>query len=228
MEHAKQPLIVYGDSDYAQMLAGYFERDGGYTVAAYCVDRAYKRRETVGDIPVVAYEEVTDVLPVDRYHIFAAIGYKSVRLHRDLYRKVASLGYPVARYVSPQAFVDPSASIGENCMVLPGAIVEPYVRIEANCFVNSGAIVTHHARIEAHTIVAAGALIGGHSEVGEASLVGFHATVGELVVLGEETLVAAGSVLLESTQPHTMYAGAPAKAIRTHRQTGIVLSDQKR
>ena len=222
-EAKRDKLIIYGDSEYAQMIAHYFRSDSAYEVVAFSVDEAHLSKKKIDAIPVVALETLKENFPVEEYAIFSAIGYKSVRMHKNLYEKVARLGYPVARYVSSRAIVDVTSHIGENALILPGVIMEPYSRIEANCFVNSGAIVSHHSHIGAHSIIAAGALIGGHTNVGESSLIGFHATVAELLELAEETLVGANSLVLENTQAYTMYAGTPAKALRTHKENGIVI-----
>jgi len=224
---AEKKLIIYGDSGFAQMIGHYFESDSDYRVVAYCADRAYRSREEIDGIPVFDLEEIQSHCTPKDHEIFAAIGYKSVRTHRDLFKKIIGLGYPVASYISTQAMVDSSCQIGRNVLILPGVILEPEVTIGDNCFVNSGATVCHHTKIGAHSILAAGSLVGGHTRVGEVSLIGFHATVAELIDVAEETLIGAGSVLLEDTQPYTMYAGSPAKAVRTHKETGIMIIPKK-
>jgi sugar O-acyltransferase (sialic acid O-acetyltransferase NeuD family) len=217
-------LIIYGDSTFAELVKHYFETDSNYRVVAFCVDRAYKTKDELCGLRVVALEDALSRYSPEEHHIFAAIGYKSVRVHKALFEKMLHLHYPIASYISSKAIVDASCQIGVNCLVLPGAILEPHVRVEDNCFVNSGAIVCHHATVEAHSIVAAGSLIGGYSVVGESSLIGFQASVAELRRVGKETLLAAGSVLLEDTGECAMYAGAPARMIRSHAETGIVLA----
>ena len=223
MVHKKKKLIIYGDSSYAQMIAHYFQTDSMYEVAAFCVDEAYRSQEEIEGLPVIALEEIEKHFSPKEHDIFAAIGYKSVRTHKALYEKVAKLSYPVASYISNQAMIDSTSMIGENCLILPGVILEPYTKIEANCYINSAAIVCHHSHIKAHSILAAGALIGGHSTVGESSLIGFRAIVAELLELGDETLLGAGSLLLKNAKAHTMYVGTPAKALRTHKETGILI-----
>jgi len=223
MNHKKKNLIIYGDSSYAEMIAGYFQTDSEYQVVAFCVDSDYKTREEIGGLPVVALEDIKNHYAPKDHHIFAAIGYKSVRTHKLLFEKIAGLSFPVASYISSKAIVDPSCKIGINCLILPGVILEPNTIIEENCFINSGAIVCHHTLIEAHSILAAGSLIGGHTTIGESSLIGFNATVAELLHVDSETLLGAGSLLLQNTDKHTMYVGTPAKAIRKHIDTGIVL-----
>jgi len=226
MEHKINNLIIYGDSSYAEMIAHYFHRDSEYRVVAFCVDEEYRTREEIDGIPVVSLENIEEIFSSEEHHIFAAIGYKSVRTHQMLFEKIAALSYPVASYISTQAIIDPSCKIGINCLVLPGVILEPNTVIEANCFINSGAIVCHHALVKAHTILAAGSLIGGYVTIGESSLIGFQATVAELLRLERETLLGAGSLLLQNTKQHTMYVGSPARAVRTHSDTGIVLATE--
>jgi len=217
-------LIIYGDSHFAEMLAHYFQTDSVYEVVAYCVDEAYRTRTEIAGVPVYAFEKIEQYFSAKEHWIFAAIGYKSVRTHKRLFEKVAQLSFPIASYISSQAMVDSTAKIGKNCLILPGVNIEPYCIIDDNCFVNSGVIVCHNTHIYAHTILAAGSLVGGYVTIGESSLIAFHATVAELLNLGTETLLAANSLLLENTENHTMYVGSPAKVLRKHSDTGIVLS----
>jgi len=223
MQHKTKKLIIYGDSSFAEMIARYFQNDSAYAVVAFCVDRAYKTRESIDELPVLAVEEIEQHFSPENHYIFAAIGYKSVRTHKILFEKIAQLSFPFASYISSQAMVDSSCKIGVNCLVLSGVILEPDTVIEENCYINSGAIVCHHSLVKAHSILAAGSLVGGHTTVGESSLLGFHSTVAELLELADETLLGAGSVLLENTDKHTMYVGTPAKMLRTHEDTGILI-----
>jgi len=227
MMKKKKKLIIYGDSHYAEMIAHYFEEDSEYSVIAYCVDKEYQTRKSINGIPVFPLEEILTRYSSDEYSLFAAIGYASVRTHKNLYLKVKELPYKIASYISTKAVVDSTANIGENCLILPGVILEPHTVVEDNCFLNSAVTVCHHAHIKAHSILAAGSLIGGYVTIGEASLIGFNATVTELLTVGEETLLGAGSVLLSNTKAYSMYVGAPARMIRNHKNTGIMMIPKK-
>jgi len=226
MDKSKK-LIIYGDSSYAEMIGDYFQSDSIYEVVAFCADRAYRTRDIIQGKPVFDLEEITQKFSNDHY-IFAAIGYKSVRTHKTLFEKIATFSYPIASYISTQSIIGFNSHIGENCLILPGVIIEPNVTIEQNCFINSGAIVSHHAKIQAHSVLASGSIVGGYASVGECSLIGFNATVTELVSVAEETLLGAGSVLLQNTEPCSVYVGSPAKLVRKHQETGIVLEPQKK
>jgi len=214
-------LIIYGDSNYAELIKYYFESDSEYRVVAFCVDREYKTKEQFCGLPVVALEELEEFYPTQTHHLFVAIGYRSMRVRRALFLKAKAKGYPLASYISSQAILDDSNRIGDNCMLLPGVILEPFASIEENCFLNTGVTVCHHSKIRAHSFLAARSLVGGYSEVGENSFLGFQATVIQQLVLAPETLVAANSTLLQNSEESTMYAGSPAKVIKKHSELGI-------
>ena len=214
-------LIIYGDSNYAELIKYYFESDSDYKVVGFCVDKAYKTRDEYCGLPVVSFEEVENHFPTETHHIFAAIGYKSMRVRQMLFEKMRTKKYTIASYISSKAVVDDSNKIGDNCTILPGAILEPFVQIHSNCFINTGVIVCHHSEIKAHCFLAAGSLVGGYAVIDECSFVGFRATVIQQLKLARETLVAANSTMLKNTEESTMYAGTPAKAIRTHLERGI-------
>ncbi len=214
-------LIIYGDSNYAELIKYYFESDSDYKVVGFCVDRAYKTRDEFCNLPVVSFEEVENHFPIETHHIFAAIGYKSMRTRRMLFEKMSLKKYTIASYISSRAIIDDSNEIGHNCTILPGAILEPFVKIDSNCFINTGVVICHHSKIQAHCFLAAGSLIGGYVVIEECSFVGFRATVIQQLQLAPETLIAANSTLLKNTEESTMYAGTPAKAIKTHLERGI-------
>ena len=223
MMKKERKLIIFGDSKYAEMLSNYFQKDSIYEVVAYCVDKDYKTRSNINGIKVYNFEDIESIFP-NNYYIFSAIGYNSLRIHKNLYEKVKKLHFSVANYISSKAIVDDSVKIGDNCLILPGTILEPNVVIEENCFLNSGVVVCHDAKVKAHTVMASGSLVGGYSTIGECSLLGFNSTVVELLNVGRETLLAAGSVLLQNSEDYTMYAGVPAKVIRKHENSGIILA----
>ena len=106
MKHKEKKLIIYGDSSYAEMIAHYFQTDSEYQVVAFCVDRDYKTKDKINSLPVIALEDIENHFSPEEHHIFAAIGYKSVRTHKVLFEKIAQLSFPVASYISTKAIVD--------------------------------------------------------------------------------------------------------------------------
>ena len=214
-------LVIYGDSNYAELVKYYYELDSEYKVVGFCVEKEYRTKDTISGLPVVNFEEIEKYFPKNEHYLFAAIGYKSMRVKKYIFEKISKSGYKIATYISKDAILDSSNKIGINCMILPGVILEPFATIKDNTFLNSGVTVCHHSTIESHCFLAAKSLIGGYTVVGENSFIGFNATVLQQLTLAPETLVAAGSIMTRNSETSTLYMGSPAKAKRVHKERGI-------
>ena len=105
--------------------------------------------------------------------VFAAIGMHALNYARfDLWAKLRLRGMRIASLIDLSAHVDPTASIGENCLIESGVSIGPDVTIAAGTIIQSGAGIS------------VGAKIGKFCWVGMNSTVGAGAAVGAHVVLG--------------------------------------------
>ena len=214
-------LLIYGLGSFASLAKHYFASGSQFEVVAYCADRDYVDCESKDGIPVVPFDEVTVSYPPDRFAMFVAVGYSNMRARERMYTTAANEGYRFANFVHPTAFVDSSATLGENVLVLPGTIIEPFAKIGDNNVIWSSVVISHNATVQDHCFLASKALVGGFSEVGENSFVGFGATVIQNVRLGRETLAAAGSLVTKDTQACSKMVGTPARCVATHSDSGI-------
>ena len=73
----KQPLIIFGSGDIAQLAHFYFSTDSEYEVVAFTVDAAYRTETTFCDLPVIAFEEILNHYPPEQCEIFVAPGASS-------------------------------------------------------------------------------------------------------------------------------------------------------
>ncbi|MFA6030546.1 MAG: UDP-3-O-(3-hydroxymyristoyl)glucosamine N-acyltransferase [Elusimicrobiota bacterium] len=73
--------------------------------------------------------------------------------------------------VSPDAVVDPTASIGEGACVLAGAVVMAEARVGARCVLHPGVVLEPHAEVGEDTVLHAGASVGHHCVVGRRCVV---------------------------------------------------------
>ena len=99
---------------------------------------------------------------------------------------------------------------GEGNVVSPGAFVNTLARIGDNCIINTGAIVEHEVTVGSHVHLAPGVIVAGRVSIGDLSFVGAGSVVREYVTVGERVVVGAGSVVLHELASDVMAAGAPA------------------
>lgn len=186
-------LIIFGTGTIAQCMAYYFEREGQWRIAAFCVDAAHKTQEEFLGRPVVTFEEIETKYPPAKYVMFVALGYHQVNALRRLkFDAAKAKGYRLASYVSPH--VTGKFQIGENSFVLDGAVMQPFVELGNDVFVWGGAMLGHNAVIEDHCWITGSANIGGFVHLGKGCFVGLNATVGQSVTVGKNCILGANSL----------------------------------
>jgi sugar O-acyltransferase (sialic acid O-acetyltransferase NeuD family) len=204
----KQPLVIFGTAEQAQLAHFYFSRDPGYEVVAFTVDAAFLKEPTFCGLPVVAFEEVARHYPPASYALFIALGYSRVnQVRREKYLAAKALGYRLPSYISPRATVLNEGQIGDNCLLLEDNTIQPFVRIGNNVTLWSGNHIGHHAVIHDHCFLASHIVVSGAVVIGEACFVGVNATFRDHIRIGENCIIGAGALILADAEPAGVYVG---------------------
>ena len=214
-------IIIYGNSDFAELMYYYFTTDSVYEVVGFCVDKGYIKSDKFLNIPLVPFETVEDTFPPNEYKMFVAVGYKNMRLRKELYKKTIRKGYNHINYISSKAILDKSNIIGKNNAILHNVVLEPFCKIGNNNVINTNVIICHHAEVMNDCFIAAKALVGGFTIIKNNCFLGFSSTILQKLVIEDETLVAASSVVNRNSSKYDFLAGIPAKSMSQHEVNGI-------
>ncbi|WP_349734748.1 acetyltransferase [Pseudomonas jessenii] len=208
-------LIIFGLTDAAELALYYFSNDSGYQVEAFAVDPAYMPTDkSFKGFPVVAFDEVTQIYPPDRYVFFVALGYSRLnQIRKEKYLAVKALGYEMVSYISSRASVL-TEDIGENCFILEDNTVQPFVRIGNNVTMWSGNHIGHHSRIEDHCFLASHIVVSGRVTIGESCFLGVNATLRDHVTIGEKCIIGAGALILGDVAAEGVYVGQATERSR--------------
>lgn len=211
----KQPLVVFGLGDMAQLAHYYFQNDSDYEVAGFTVDAAYLDAPEFCGLPVVPFEEVAQRFPPDSFSLFVAMGYAKLNAARkEKYLAAKALGYRMASYVSSRATILNDGQIGENCFVLEDNTVQPFVRIGDNVVLWSGNHIGHHSTIASHAFITSHVVVSGGVRVGEQCFIGVNSTLRDRIKVGERCVLGAGTLLLEDAEPEGVYVGSATERSR--------------
>ncbi|HVX40273.1 MAG TPA: acetyltransferase [Gemmatimonadaceae bacterium] len=211
-------LVIAGDSAIAEVAYEYFTHDSEYEVAAFAVNAAYRTRDDLFGVPVVEWETIAATHPPAEYEVFVALSYAQLnRLRARFYDEAKALGYRLASYVSPRAFVWRNVEIGDNCFIFENNVLQPFVKIGNNVTLWSGNHIGHHTRIRDHVFVASHVVISGFCDVGEYCFMGVNATVANNVTIAPNALIGAGASILRDTEEGKIYGskGTPAHERKT-------------
>lgn len=66
----RKPLIIVGDSTFAEIAFEYFTHDSEMQPVAFAVEASYRTRSELFGLPVVDLETLTDRYPASEHHFF--------------------------------------------------------------------------------------------------------------------------------------------------------------
>lgn len=204
---SKQPIIVFGAGEIAELAAFYFTHDSPYEVAAFTVDQAFLKGAEFTGRPVVAFETVAEAYPPDHFGIFVAVSYAKLNgLRADKLAVARAKGYRAVSYLSSRATVFPGFEPRENCFILEDNTIQPFARIGENVTLWSGNHIGHHSVIEDDVFLASHVVVSGGVTIGRGSFVGVNVTLRDHITVGERCVLGAGALVLEDQPDFSVVA----------------------
>jgi sugar O-acyltransferase (sialic acid O-acetyltransferase NeuD family) len=206
-------VVVYGAGGQARVLLELMERAGICPLAGLVDDNASLHGTKIEGLPVLGSpERLTSLVRVHRIHRAAiAIGDNATRKRFAEHAKSIGLRLPVL--IHPNAYVSPTAHLGEGTVVLAGAVVGPHAKIGDLCIVNTRSAVDHDCELGDCVHVAPGATLCGGVTVGNGTLIGAGATVLLNLIIGDDSIVGAGATVLRDVRSNSTVVGCPAREI---------------
>lgn len=212
MNHKKK-LVIVGDGNFGQMAYKYFTHDSMYKVVGFAVEKQFRTRDTLFNLPIVNFEEIENHFSNKDHNIFVAITFVQLNQARTrLYLTSKTKGYKIASYISPKASCF-GASIGENVFILEYNVIQPFAEIGNNViFMGNTNWIGHHTIIRDNCFISSHVAIAGCSEVGENCFVGINSSIADYIKIAKNCFICMGSVVTKSTEENNVYKGHPAQA----------------
>lgn len=199
-------LIIFGNSEIAELASYYFETDSFYDVVGFCVDKEYINSDRFCGKPITAFEDVEKTYPANEYKLFIALSYTKLNnLRREKFEAVKAMGYELVSYISSHATVLNNGKIGENCFLLEDNTIQPFVVIGDNVTLWSGNHIGHHSTIESHSFISSHVVVSGGVTIGEQCFLGVNSTLRDGINIGAKSVIGAGSVILGDVDEEGVY-----------------------
>lgn len=136
----------------------------------------------------------------DSHDIVCALAIGDGETRKRTYEKLESLGIECRTLVHPEAWVSPSASLGNGTWVGPKALIHSEAVLGHGAIINSVAIIEHECQVGAFSHIAPGAKLGGRVRIGELTLVGTGAILLPKIVVGDSVSIGAGSIVTREVE----------------------------
>lgn len=209
----KEKIVIFGNSEFAQLAKYYFETDSPHKVVAFTTDEKYITGNSFEQLPLVAFEQVEEHYPPEYYTMFIAVGYSKMnKLRAHKFQQARTKGYQLTNYVSSACTYRSQYAPGANSFIFEDNTIQPFVKIYENVILWSGNHIGHHSIIKSHTFISSHVVVSGHCEVNSYCFLGVNATIADGVCIADETLVGAGAIITNDTMFRGVYL--PSKTIK--------------
>lgn len=208
----RQDLVIFGNSELAEVACVYLQKDSEYNVVAFTVHAKYLDKTELLSLPIVPFENLA-TYPPQNCKMFVAIGYRDLnRVRERVYNEAKKRGYDLIRYVNSKATHWGDIQIGDNCFIFEGNVIQPFVKIGNDVIIWSGNHIGHHAVIGDHCFIASHVVISGGVRIGSHCFIGVNATIRDHISIADGCIIGAGAIILKDTKPGEMYASHRTEA----------------
>lgn len=217
-------VIIFGVSDFAELVYYYLSKDKNFDVACFCLDKEYINEETFFGLPIVDFETIEKYYNPNEYEMFIALGYSKVnKIRESKYQLAKEKGYKMLTYVSEKATVYDNVAIGDNCFIFEDNTVQPFSKIGNNTIMWSGNHLGHHSVIGNNCFITSHVVIAGRVYIGDNTFIGINSTIRDNIKIGRENVIGAGSIILNNTDDMSVYSSKETEKSRvpSNRLRGI-------
>lgn len=153
------------------------------------------------------FERLEEYYPPEKCELFVAVGSNRINeARKKLYLESKARGYRMASFIHPKALIDPSAKIGEHCVIMENVVIHAFCEIGEDSIYFPSSAITHETRVGAHAFVSSGAMIGGCSTIGEETFIGISAIINGYRTVGKRCFISAGAIVTDRLEDDTFLA----------------------
>ncbi len=211
-------VILFGTTQFSDLLAHYISMEKLYEVAAYTVDRAYIQPQVkhmdsslctqhLGR-PLVPWDAVDQFYPPEEYGLFICVGYNQMNRTRErIFLSAKAKGYEIMSYVHPTATIL-AEKVGEGTIVLEQALIGSFAKVGKGNVIWAQAHIAHHAIVGDFNFFAISTAVAGNIHIGSHCFFGANCTIKNNITIGDYSLVGAGCYVSHNTEPYSVQVPA--------------------
>lgn len=205
---ASLPYLIYGTSGQARVAATAILPHA--EVAGFVVgDEIHTPGERLCNRPVYALSEIRQALPPERCVALVAVSYRQMNvMRRQRSEELRAMGYRLASFVSPRAWVAQDVEVGENCLILDGVSIHSEAKIGEGTFISSGAVIGHDCCIGAYNWIGSGSTFAGCVQTGARCFFGLRTVVTQHLRIGEAAYVGSNALVSRNIPANSVHVPA--------------------
>jgi len=202
----KKKLIIFGDTGFAEIAYLYFSNLGEFDVVGFAVEEKFRSKSHLFHKDIYDFDKIDKLVDPEDYYFFAAITYHQLNtLRARIVERAKLMGFKLASYISPDAFIGPEVSIGEHCFIFENNTIQPFVTVSDNTIIWSGNHIGHHSFIDKNCFISSHVVISGFCRIGRNSFLGVNSTISNNVIIGEDNWIGPSSNIQNNTEKNSIF-----------------------
>lgn len=205
-------LVIFGNTNQAEMANYYFEHDSNFDVIGFTVDDDFVGNGKFCGKEVIPFSIIQKTFPPNQYRCFVAVGYTDQnRMRENIYLRCKEKGYVLASYISSKATTFDTLEVGDNCFILEDNTIQPFAKIENDVCLWSGNHIGHHVLVRSHSFITSHVVISGGVTIGNNVFIGVNSTIRDHIEIADYSLIGANSWINKNTEVHGIYRNMGTK-----------------
>src|SRR5579862_6255841 len=147
-----------------------------------------------------------------------ALGSRAAAARYSIFQQAVRAGVHLVSLIHPSCVIAPSASIGQNVVMMPGCVVGPVAEVGSLCCFFSNVTVEHDCTILDNVVLGPGVALSGDVKIGAHCFLGTGAVCSTNVQIQDRVLVGAGAVVVSNQPSGSVCSGVPARTMRNVRE----------
>lgn len=203
----RKKVIIIGASGHGKVIADIVSCSGN-EVVGFLDDANDVQNTKVLDFPVLG--KLEDYKKYLDCEFVIAIGNPYIR--KEIAEKI-DVNWHTA--IHPTAVISKfETSIGKGSVVMANAVINPSAKIGEHCIINTGAVVEHDNVLEDFVHISPNATLAGVVKVGKSTHIGVGASVKQVINIAADCQIGAGAVIVRDITESGTYVGVPARKIK--------------
>ena len=203
-------VAIYGAGGTGKMIVDKLRTDLSFKADLIFVDDTPGLTTCYG-LDVYSFEQACRSFACDALSFFIAVGDPAQR--KMMAERVREADFHFESWIHPDAFVSPSAEIGEGVFI-DACAIDSNVIIGSNTLIYRDALIGHDTQVGDNSIINARAFIGGSSVLENEVYFGPCAACRDEIHVGCGTIIGLGAAVYKDVPDGCTAIGNPARIVR--------------